>query len=733
MYRLRCTVSGGLEAFAEEEVSEIFPNDKVQLEWHHRGHSGSLLELGVDDPSRHFFLNEVIHPLVGKLRFIDHVSMHVLRQELPSQDDLNVCEWITDQCLINLNDDDLATAKEAWILCKTTLDQAMSSRQLEGELITLPTLHETTTEEVNTRAQTESFHVNTIYTKCTVAKPVVSLFLELVQKELKESAMGGILWLDAGAGSGGLLQQLPPNTSFGFDLEPRHERVHRKDFLKLNKEWLQSLFPNYQTLCIISNPPFVQGSRGDYTIIAQFLQHAMHLNANFMGLIVPTKFARAWKSFGLPIQLLYRSLLPKDSFYDPSTGESKHVQCFFLFFDLQPTKTHNTSNPQDTLTPTIHVVAQRDKGKHPSISTDQLTTAVVHGLRRGGVPLGSSKTSSMTLRAKLGSHLELFLELNPKRPLSLANSMSRQVESHSLGWMAKSVKPPVALAMNYLGQYGSVTKTCAVNGLTVNLMCGEGTLDYEALLGSFHMVGDKNADSLALVKTQVEKLPQTIPPMDFILWDAQNLPFRQGIADCILADLPFAGSQKKKHQEPSADKKFNQEVALRYPKILASTVRALVPATGRAVLVSADSKAMTHGIRRYAGHLKELWHTKLNIGGLAGRMALLVRKDSSWKDVNLTVEDAEANHSHELWEKAAAACSEYFLDDLLQLQEGNGTRGHLVSCVKYQNQYRHQDQRVSHCYRFHFHPLISNTQAKALEKAIRAALQDSPIAGAKLG
>ena len=159
------------------------------------------------------------------------------------------------------------------------------------------------------------------------------------------------MWLDAGAGSGALLQHLPAKNRIGIDIQPSsNPEVHTIDFLSITQRWIldkalstkltdmitqQRSFP----LCILSNPPFAEHSRGDYSAVIKFINHAIYLDADFIGLIVPDKFVRqrVWQSLGMNprARLLARCLLPKDSFYDPSSLSCRHINSYFLFFNLK--------------------------------------------------------------------------------------------------------------------------------------------------------------------------------------------------------------------------------------------------------------------------------------------------------------------------------------------------------------------------------------------------------------
>jgi predicted RNA methylase len=773
---LRCSVSGGLEDFCEEQVRRLLVRHDDdsgsrscvwKLHWHHRGYSGSLLDVEVgpseDDPrcpALDLAQETFLTTMVSQLLFVEYVALQVGSEEILTTDDTDdetLLDAITEGCA-RLPPGRLARAVRVWTLWQPHVKAALPLHPVEGELLVFPTTDTaTTTVQVPTDTITRAFRVNSIFTQPHVAKGVVQTFVQLVYKELHHCRDNSdeILWLDAGAGAGSLLNELPSHTSLGVDLEPQQAGVYEKNFFDVTNDWLrQDLGRSFGHLCVICNPPFSEGNRGDYNIIAKFLQHAIDLRARFMGVLCPAKFVRVWRSFGLAssMRLTYRMLLPANSFFDPSTNQSKHLECHFLVFDLQPPmassfKDGDGCNPsapeeEDTAPGRMHVVAQRDKGLLPQICTAQVTAAVVRGLAHAGVPLGSSHTSTMVLRAKVGRRWELFLELNPQRPLSVVNAMSARIEHHSLGWMATSARPPVAGAMHSLSQGGppqpqlnETNDSWKTPTVVVNLMCGEGTLDFEALQHTeerfgFRIVGDHNAKSLHRVASQVKTLRQ-VPLVDFVVWDAQNLPFRDGVIDSLFCDLPFAGSTHQAHQIPSSG--ITRSGTLSYPQLLAECVRVLRSETGTAVLVSPDTKVLGHATRRYAGNLKESWQTKVNLGGLTGRLCLLERKAACWKDLNLLVNDSATDHSTEILAIARQACSQFSLDRLLGLQRARPENtNNLVMDVVRQNEYSHADGSIRHCYRLCFHAHVSNVQAKTLEQAVRLHLRDNPIRGTKL-
>ena len=170
-----------------------------------------------------------------------------------------------------------------------------------------------------------------------------------------------------------------------------------------------------------------------------------------------------------------------------------------------------------------------------------------------------------------------------------------------------------------------------------------------------------------------------------------------------------------------------------YPLLFADATRVLCHSTGTAVLVSPDTKTLVHAIKMYSGHFKELWQTKINIGGIAGKLCMIERKAPCWKDLNLFVEDATIDYSSELLSRARQACSQCWLDRLLVLHtNGSEKPQELILSTARHSEYCHSDGTISQCYRYYFLATITNVQAKTLEKLIRLNLIEFPIPGTKI-
>jgi hypothetical protein len=765
--RLRCTVSGGLEGVAENEVRQLLGPD-VQIRWpQHVGTLGSQLEI----VSNH----RAVAVPVMQLRLVEYVylQLHSTEIEFSAQDPKALLQCIQDAAA-SVPREALDSAIDTWQECRKVLrNRDVGLEGLPGELLPTPEISLEYDDSFENASVDRSFVVNTIYTKPQVAKAVVHSFLELVRTRSPELSKGDILWLDAGAGSGALLQHLPPG-SIGVDTHPGGKGIHQMDFLKSTKETLHTLTEMPSTsenLCIISNPPFSERSRGDYSAIVKFINHAVELSANFMGVIVPVKFARkrVWQSLGMNprARLLARFTLPTNSFYDPSSSSSRHIQSVFLFFGIGEDSSDvcargartNEESCDDYLPPTIHVVAKRNKGSFPFLTTAEITESVVIGLGASGVELRSEADSNITLSTRLSAadtttaRMELYIVLNKKRPLSLTNCISGQISGHSLGWMSSSVKPPVAwsmcsLAMADAKSLETITRNPIKSSrqhpcsLVINTMCGEGTIELESrddrLPHPFFMIaGDKSESAANATAARLACLDDGKRPLvDIVIWDAQRLPVRTGVADLVLADLPIAGGTKKAHQEPSVTGEA-MDSGLDYKRVMTQTVRVLA-CTGKAALLSIDQKALSFAAGKFNGCWFVFWSNNLNLGGLTGKLLLMERKTQCSKDLSVWVDAATINLSPLLAILAIDACASFSLNDMLEIEESSQVsedtsarrRPSVVSHAELRDSFFHSGKQLtSHLYRIWFDPLMSSVQTKLLEKIIRANIEANPPEG----
>ena len=142
--------------------------------------------------------------------------------------------------------------------------------------------------------------------------------------------------------------------------------------------------------------------------------------------------------------------------------------------------------------------------------------------------------------------------------------------------------------------------------------------------------------------------------------------------------------------------------------------------------MSADTKALSYAALYFNGRLSVAYKTNVNLGGLPAKLMVLEKSKQCSKDLSIWMQ-GYVDQSDTLHGIAKGACQDYTLDDLLQLQEDDGTAKEgdrdprsLVVGVERTSTYAMKEKDViSHCYRFRFDSRISNGQAKTLEKRIR--------------
>ncbi|XP_021788876.1 THUMP domain-containing protein 3 isoform X2 [Papio anubis] len=103
-------------------------------------------------------------------------------------------------------------------------------------------------------------------------------------------------------------------------------------------------------------------------------------------------------------------------------------------------------------------------------------------------------------------------------------------------------------------------------------------------------------------------------PIDAVQWDICNLPLRTGSVDIIVTDLPFG--------KRMGSKKRNWNL---YPACLREMSRVCTPTTGRAVLLTQDTKCFTKalsGMRHVWQKVDTVW---VNVGGLRAAVYVLIR------------------------------------------------------------------------------------------------------------
>lgn len=134
--------------------------------------------------------------------------------------------------------------------------------------------------------------IDQYYTSLEVAQSCVEILRGLVPYDRT--------WIEPSAGTGVFLSLVPE--AIGYDIDPKHTRIKRADFLEV-------LVPNG---CVVfGNPPFGRQS----TLARKFIRHAAE-NADWIGFILPRSFTKPsmQKAFPLCFHLVHSVALPFNSF-----------------------------------------------------------------------------------------------------------------------------------------------------------------------------------------------------------------------------------------------------------------------------------------------------------------------------------------------------------------------------------------------------------------------------------
>ena len=524
---LWCTVSGGLEELALEEVNSVFAAQlAAEPAWRVQGNSGSQMAWLVDC-SVGAGMEELARQIL-RLRAVEYVSIEINTATVPVETagrGSDLLATLERQIADTTNRARFKTALEVWGRCSDGLQQGsrlqLGTEGLPGVLLPTPELMPGSFA-AEARVPGIGFNVNTIFTADAVAKVVVDCFVALVEQDQecspRATMAGHYLWLDAGAGGGALLRHLPAGRRLGLDTSPAAEGIVQADFLspECSLDWVRRQHQRLQDaqteddvpICVISNPPFSEGSRGNFSAIAKFINKAVldleagvqfvslapsllppllslttrthararmrarthtythtvsGFDAAYVGVIVPEGFTRrrVWQAMGLTelVELRARFVLPRDAFVVPASGETKHINSYFLFFRTQ-TESTTTRDAQQVLPPTssaagdvtpndnqlpinLHVVGKRGPRGAFEFSTADFTASVVRGLQdvqacgfalcRSDGPLqtmsrGQTLSQLATLNAVLTRHSEV--QRKPKKQQRQPQNPEKLVDSN---------------------------------------------------------------------------------------------------------------------------------------------------------------------------------------------------------------------------------------------------------------------------------------------------------------
>jgi hypothetical protein len=139
--------------------------------------------------------------------------------------------------------------------------------------------------------------------------------------------------IEPSAGSGAFLDLLPPH-ALGIDIDPKHDRVVKGDFLK----WQ----PTAQDFIVIGNPPFGKNS----SLAVSFFNKSAEF-AEVIAFIVPRTFRKSSLTNRLnsSFHLQYEKILPIDSFHFPDNTKRSVPTCFQVWKKLPVKRTLFKSDP----------------------------------------------------------------------------------------------------------------------------------------------------------------------------------------------------------------------------------------------------------------------------------------------------------------------------------------------------------------------------------------------------
>lgn len=134
--------------------------------------------------------------------------------------------------------------------------------------------------------------IDQFYTSPEVARSCVEILRRFAPEDRP--------WIEPSAGTGVFLGLVP--NAIGYDIDPRHTRVRRADFMDV---------PVPHGCVVFGNPPFGRQS----TLARAFIRHAAE-NADWIAFILPRSFTKPsmQKAFPLCFHLVHSSALPRNSF-----------------------------------------------------------------------------------------------------------------------------------------------------------------------------------------------------------------------------------------------------------------------------------------------------------------------------------------------------------------------------------------------------------------------------------
>ena len=146
-------------------------------------------------------------------------------------------------------------------------------------------------------------------------------------------------------------------------------------------------------------------------------------------------------------------------------------------------------------------------------------------------------------------------------------------------------------------------------------MCGSGSISIEGALAwphSYHLAGDIHELAAPRTQSNIQALEDLIK-VDVLQWDITHLPIRTGCIDVLVTDLPFG--------KKLGNKQSNRVL---YPKAVDEMARVSRLEIGRAVLLTADSKALSTVLAKTL-YWSRRHIQNVNVGGLKATVFVLRR------------------------------------------------------------------------------------------------------------
>ncbi|KAL2613006.1 hypothetical protein R1flu_024698 [Riccia fluitans] len=224
---------------------------------------------------------------------------------------------------------------------------------------------------------------------------------------------------------------------------------------------------------------------------------------------------------------------------------------------------------------------------------------------------GQKNSTDNFSRAPVASNLNKQNGVKIQRP-SRSEAQLHSRRQYRKALVGTSLKPSTSYALLQLAEIQP-------GHIVLDPMCGCGTIPLEAAdwLGGqiMSVAADNNSKAVDAAATNASGRA-TGGPCDVLLWDAANLPLRNGTVDRVVCDTPFGNR--------CGNYKVREWLC---PKVVKEVVRILQPGTGMAVLM-AQSKTMRQEVEvNQENYLELKRHLLVEMEGLTVDVYVVRRTD----------------------------------------------------------------------------------------------------------